>query len=411
MMPAHNESKSKVKALLLVGLGSTLIAVGAWFPGRGAQAVAVSQESSQAVHEPPSREVNPSTIHDVYTPVDGKGGEEVSGPYEAVKGWPKPLVEGWSVNAETIYAESPDRIIAVGRGFHKNAWPTYWGPAAFRGLGRTLAPEDQKREHMVVVYDRNGNMVESWDQWIPILPDVQLVEENPYDPEHHIWIATDVSLVELTHDGKTHVKTIDAKDLPQANPQKPRFVVEHFAWASNGDLYASGGYQVTKFSKDGKYLSSFGEPGNGPGQFGIMGQGLAGAGIHGIAIDSARNRLYIDDRVNSRIEVFDLNGKYLDQWPNIPGPYCIRLTKDGRYLWVSDGYTQKVMKYDALTGKLIPGSTWGTMGIAPGAIWGFHFFTTDSEGNLYVGEDMGWRIQKMVPRKDGSPIQLIGPLM
>jgi len=48
------------------------------------------------------------------------------------------------------------------------------------------------------------------------------------------------------------------------------------------------------------------------------------------------------------------------------------------------------MKYDALTGKLVPGSTWGTMGIAPGAIWGFHFFTTDTEGNLYVGEDMAY---------------------
>src|SRR2546428_9433334 len=118
MVPAHNESKSKVKALLLVGLGSTLIAVGAWFPGRGAQAVAVSQESSQAVHEPPSREVNPSTIHDVYTPVDGIGGEEVSRPYEAVNGWPKPLIEASPVNGETIYAESPAPIIAAGRGFH-----------------------------------------------------------------------------------------------------------------------------------------------------------------------------------------------------------------------------------------------------------------------------------------------------
>ena len=69
------------------------------------------------------------------------------------------------------------------------------------------------------------------------------------------------------------------------------------------------------------------------------------------------------------------------------------------------------MKYDALTGKLVPGSTCGTMGIAPGAIWGFHFFTTDSEGSLYVGEDEAFRIQKFVLRKDGNPVQIIGPLM
>ena len=40
-----------------------------------------------------------------------------------------------------------------------------------------------------------------------------------------------------------------------------------------------------------------------------------------------------------------------------------------------------------------------------------HFFTTDSEGSLYVGEDMAYRIQKFVPRKDGNPVQIIGPLM
>lgn len=93
--------------------------------------------------------------------------------------------------------------------------------------------------------------------------------------------------------------------------------------------------------------------------------------------------MYVVDRVNSRIQVFDLSGKFLDQWPNIVGAY----------------------------GKLVPGSTWGTMGIAPGAIWGFHFFTTDNEGTLYVGEDMAFRIQKFVPRKDGNPVQIIGPLM
>ena len=75
-------------------------------------------------------------------------------------------------------------------------------------------------------------------------------------------------------------------------------------------------------------------------------------GIHGAVIDSNRNRMYVVDRVNSRIDVFDLSGKFLDQWPNIVGAYGIRLPADGRYAWVNDGYTQKVMKYDALTGTI-----------------------------------------------------------
>ena len=85
--------------------------------------------------------------------------------------------------------------------------------------------------------------------------------------------------------------------------------------------------------------------------------------------------------------------------------------QDGQHLWVGDGYTQKFAKYEALTGRLVPGSTWGTTGIAPGAFWGIHYFTTDNEGTLYVGEDLAYRIQKFVPRKDGNPVQVIGPLM
>ena len=408
---------SSVRALLLVGLGSALTALGTWSRGPAVVAglEAGQNQAGQRQGQPGAPQnrppLNPNTIKGVWTPVDGKGGEEVSGPYEPVKGWPQPVTEGWTINAEGIYVESPDRIIAVGRGTHKSPWTTFWGPAAFRNLGKPIPPEEQKTQRMVVAYNRAGKVVESWDQWSSVLPDVQQVQENPYDPEHHLWIATDDSLEEFTRDGKAHVKSISVKDIPPASTQNGHFVVEHYAWAANGDLYAAGGNRLVRFSKEGKFLSAFGKPGDGPGEMGIVGEGLHGNGIHGVVIDSARNRMYVDDRVNSRIDVFDLSGKFLDQWPNIVGAYCIRLTADGQFLWVADGYTQKIMKYEALTGKLVPNSTWGTMGIVNGAIWGFHFFTTDTEGSLYVGEDMAYRIQKFVPRKDGNPVQLIGPLM
>ena len=355
--------------------------------------------------------INPNRTYDTYAPVDGKGGEEVSGPYQVVKGWPQPVTPGWTINAEGIYVESPDRIIAVGRGTRKTQLTTYWGPGAFRNLGMPIPEAENRRQRMIVVYNREGRLIESWDQWSSILPDVQQVQANPYDPERTLWIATGESLEAFSRDGKRHVKSISVKDIPSGQTQNGNFVVEHFAWASNGDLYAAGGHRIVRFSKDGTFISAFGQAGNGPGQLGIVGEGLRGAGIHGVVIDSARNRMYVTDRINSRIQVFDLNGESLDTWPNIPGPYSIRLTADGQFLWVADGYTQKIMKYEAMTGRLVPGSTWGTMGIAPGAIWGFHYFTTDSEGNLYVGEDMAFRIQKFVPRADGSPVQMIGQLM
>jgi hypothetical protein len=106
---------------------------------------------------------NTNVLSSAYEPVDGKGGEEVSGPYRVVKGWPQPVTEGWTINAETMYAESSDRIIAVGRGTRKSPWTTFWGPAAFRNLGKPIPPAEQKQQRMIVVYNRQGKVVESWE--------------------------------------------------------------------------------------------------------------------------------------------------------------------------------------------------------------------------------------------------------
>ncbi|OFW01681.1 MAG: hypothetical protein A3I61_03465 [Acidobacteria bacterium RIFCSPLOWO2_02_FULL_68_18] len=409
-MRTDTTMKSMAKGLLLAVLGSVVTACLFLVPGRSSEAVAAQNPPAPPI--PGAFAANPNLRHNTWTPVNGKGGQEVSGPYEVVKTWPQQAAtDGWTTNAEGIYLQSPDRIISVGRGTRKSPWPNVWGPAVFRALGPDLPPDAQKRGSTVVVYDRTGKVIESWDQWQSILPDVQQVQANPYDPERHLWIATGRGVVQLTRDGKSHVNTIDAADVPQADPKKPYFVVEHFAWASNGDLFTSGGYQVHRFSKDGKHLAAIGKPGSGPGEFGVVGQGLAGAGIHGVVVDSTRNRMYVADRVNSRIQVFDLSGKFLDLWPNITAPYAIRLTRDGRFLWVADGYTMKFQKYDALGGRLVPGSTWGTMGVSPGTFWGIHVFVTDADGNLYVGEDLAFRIQKFTPRKDGNPEQLIGALL
>src|SRR4029453_4806930 len=276
---------------LALALGLVLGALGTWSFGTGREVAAASLQQGQTPALPPGALAsNTNVMSSAYEPIGGKGGEEVSGPYQGVKGWPQPVVEGWTINAETMYAESPDRIIAVGRGTRKSPWRTVWGPAAFRNLGRPIPPAEQKQQRMIVVYNRQGKVVESWDQWSPLLVEVQLVQENPYDPEHHVWIATDESLVELTRDGKTHVKTIDVKDIPPAQTQNGNFVVEFFAFASNGDLWAAGGHRMARFSKDGKFVSAFGKAGTGPGDFGIVGEGVHGNGIHGVVGASNRTR-------------------------------------------------------------------------------------------------------------------------
>ena len=73
---------------------------------------------------------------------------------------------------------------------------------------------------------------------------------------------------------------------------------------------------MVKFDKNGKFLMTWGTKGKGPGQFDLP---------HSIDIDAQR-RVYVADRSNSRIQIFDENGKYLSEWDNIRQPYHIMIT-------------------------------------------------------------------------------------
>jgi len=93
------------------------------------------------------------------------------------------------------------------------------------------------------------------------------------------------------------------------------------AFAPNGDIVVSDGYgnaRILRFSAQGKYLSQFGERGNGPGQFQLP---------HNLVID-AKGKIYVSDRENERVEVFDANGKYLSEWDHIGGVSSLVMTKD-----------------------------------------------------------------------------------
>ena len=132
----------------------------------------------------------------------------------------------------------------------------------------------------------------------------------------------------------------------------------------------------------------------GPGQFHFP---------HSIDIDPNR-RVYVADRSNSRIQIFDENGKYLDEWDHIRSPYHIMITQD-QHLWVSDGVTSQMVEYD-LNGKYL--YSWGSWGAFPGGMWGVHQFSVDSEGNLYTSEVFGGRQQKFRPKKGVDQALLVG---
>jgi DNA-binding beta-propeller fold protein YncE len=136
--------------------------------------------------------------------------------------------------------------------------------------------------------------------------------------------------------------------------------------------------------------------------------------VHSVSVDR-RGRVYVADRTNCRVQVFDGDGNYLDQWPNISSPTRIMITQD-QFAWVSDGGTggcggaNRLLKYD-LSGKLL--TYWGT-GARPGmegapiaGMIGPHDFSVDAEGNVYVASSQTNEVNKFIPKKNADPTRLI----
>lgn len=343
-----------------------------------------------------------------------KGGDDVTGPYELVAGWPQNYCgEGYQIGSTAgIWAESPDRVIIFNRGclpVLKEGGQQGGGGEfipARNASGYDLSQKDPARhprwDHIVNVVDRNGRLFESWEQHNKLFVRPHRVLVNPYDPERHIWFVDDGAhaIYKFTPRGQL-VQTIGTPMQPgndQAHFARPTDI----AWLPDGTFFVSDGYvntRVVKFDRNGRFLMQWGERGTPPNETrpGYMNT------VHAIAIDKNR-RVYVSDRSNSRVQVFDENGKFLDAWPNVRRPYAFLLTED-QHLWVSDGITQKFTKFD-LNGRLL--YSWGTFGAFPGGFWGVHQFHTDSEGHLYTADVHVGRPQKFRPKRGANPAHLMG---
>ena len=365
-----------------------------------------------------------------------KGGQEMFGAYDIVKGWPKdistlPGNEKWTYGAgQSVYAESPNRIIMLFRGELPNIkrpqskMLTDFGPSIQFPIGRLPwrdattaslpgggasgsipgAPTDgwsgtlgvdAKWENCIVVADANGNIIERWTQWDKILQRPHFVAINPYDPEKHVWIVDDHMgvIYKFSHDGKQLVQTIGTPKVTGADGthfNRPTFL----AWLPDSTMFVADGYngtRVAKFDKNGKFLLDWGRN---------------MSNVHGIAIDPQTRRVFVNDRGNKRIQVFDENGKYLFEFSMGEDPSDIHLLYIGadRTLWAADRGTSKMLKYD-LNGKFL--YSWGIWGDFPGGFWGVHGFSVDQEGNFYTAEVDSGRVQKFRPKPGANPAQLV----
>jgi hypothetical protein len=311
------------------------------------------------------------------------------GPYNVVKGWPKdistvPGNENWTWGAgQSIYAESPDRIYLIFRGELPNIkrpatklLPEF-GPSiqfpigrlpfrdatvsALPGAGGTgqdpkdgmklwkgTVGVDAKWENCITVVDHNGNIIERWTQWDKILKRPHFVAVNPYDPEKHVWVVDDHmhAIYKFTHDGKQLVQTIGTPTVDGADGthfNRPTYIT----WLPDSTMFVADGYngtRVAKFDKDGKFLMAWGQKGTIPNEKrpGYMNN------VHGIALDPTTRRVFVNDRGNHRVQVFDENGKFLYDWSFGEDPSDIHLLYIGadRNLWAYDRGTSKMLKYD-----------------------------------------------------------------
>ncbi|MGE3403947.1 MAG: 6-bladed beta-propeller [Vicinamibacterales bacterium] len=164
------------------------------------------------------------------------------------------------------------------------------------------------------------------------------VEPHGWDfmADGSVWVAdvsardgSGLTVVKLAPDG-TVLTTIGTKGVAGSDP-------EHFIGPTgvvvgdNGDVFVSDGHRgagvhrIARFDKNGTFIKSWGTTGAGPGQFSVP---------HGIAIDS-RGRLFVSDRGNNRIQIFDQDGTLLDTWRQFGRPETILITADDT-IYVAD---------------------------------------------------------------------------
>jgi hypothetical protein len=336
-----------------------------------------------------------------------KGGEEETGPYELVPSWPLSLQRtGYTWGSiSSIAADTPNRIVVAMRGVLKLPEKL---PRGFNGawgsLGERATVPHAEMTNCLFVVDGSGTMLESWAQWDHLFEydpggfgGPHTVKINPYDRERHVWVVNELAqqIYEFTNDGKRLVRTLGEKGVAAADDKhfgRP----QDLAWLPDGTMFVADGLtnsRVVKFDKNGRFIKAWGTKGDGPDQLN---------GPHAIETDGA-HRVYVADRSNHRIQVFDDNGRHLDTWPDLRQPDHLLVSRD-QHVWVSDGTTGKMLEYDQ-NGKLL--YAWGVSGTFPGAHWEFHAFSVDADRNLYTADSYAGRAQKFRPRRDADPSKLV----
>jgi len=230
------------------------------------------------------------------------------------------------------------------------------------------------------VSNPDGTFVKSWGE-----TPYRLAHGIRIDKDGFIWASdnSDNLIQKFSPDGKL-VMTLGRKGMAGDNMSQDAFdgPADVFA-APNGDIFVADGYRnsrVVQFSKDGKFIKIIGgTKGSEPGQFNLP---------HALVIDS-KGRLIVADAENSRIQVFDQSGKFLEQWTNFPAK-----PRGALYITADDTLYVSHVDAEAITimkdGKVL--DTVKGVGGRP------HGMTLDKQGNIYITSPLNMAVKKIVKK-------------
>ena len=237
-------------------------------------------------------------------------------PYHAVENWGK-LPEGRTWGSTSGVDIDPDGTsVWVAERCGAFAPPSLMKPGTpFACDGSNLPP--------ILKFDSSGKLLKAFGAGLLLFPHGLHV-----DSEGNVWVTDG-----LGKDGKGHqvfkfspdgrvLMTLGKAGVAGSGPDEfnaPSAVLV----APNGDIFVADGHggntnaRIVKFTKDGKFIKSWGKKGSGPGELDIP---------HALAMDS-RGRLFVGDRQNNRIQIFDQDGNYIDQWFQFSRPSGVFIDK------------------------------------------------------------------------------------
>lgn len=216
-------------------------------------------------------------------------------------------------------------------------------------------------------------------------------------------------------DGNVYIIERDAHRIVKLDPTMSKFLMQigttmekgtdathldlpsGIAVLKNGNIVVTDGYgnnRVILYDKTGKFIKQVGkgaggpaDKGTGPGEWVLP---------HKLAVDAQEN-LYIIDRENKRLQVFDKDLNYKREIKNEWNPWDVHISRKGTegVGYIADHLLERVHKFSLADGKLL--ATWGSQGLGPGQFDWVHGIVVDSKGAVYAADTYGQRIQKFVP--------------